>query len=47
MNGLFHSGFPTKALHSLIIASMRATLPVNLSLLDLTSQIKFGEAYKL
>jgi hypothetical protein len=46
-SGLFHSGFPTNNLHSLVSSPIRATCPAHLILLDLTILITLGEEYKL
>ena len=44
-SGLLPSGFPTKALDTLLPASLRATCPAHLILLDFTTRTILGEQY--
>jgi hypothetical protein len=44
--GLFPSGFLTKTLYTTLLSPVRATCPANLILLDLITQIIFGEQYR-
>jgi len=44
-SGPFLSSFPTNILYAFLIAPMRATCPVHLTLLDLMAQIIFGKAF--
>jgi hypothetical protein len=46
-SGLFLQGFSTKELYAFLISPMCATGPTHLILLNLITQITFGEAYKL
>ena len=43
-SGLCSSGFPTKTLYTPLLSSVHATCPTHRILLDLISQIIFGEA---
>ena len=45
-SGLFHSGFPTKILYAPFLFPIRATCPVHFNVLDLVTQIIFGEQYR-
>jgi hypothetical protein len=44
---LFTSGFPTNILHAFLFASIRATCPVHLILVDLITLITLSEQYGL
>jgi hypothetical protein len=46
-NGIFYWGFRSKILHIFLICPFRATWPVHLIRLDLTTSIIFDEDYKL
>ena len=43
--GLFPSGFPAKTMDAFLVCSIRVTIPVHLSRLDLTFIIMLGEEY--
>jgi hypothetical protein len=46
-SGLLPSDYPIKTLYTFLISPMRATCPVQLTLLDFITLTIFGEAYKL
>ena len=43
---LFHSGFPTRTLYTLLFSSIRATYPFHLILLDFITRTIFGGQYR-
>ena len=45
-SGLFASGFPTKTLYTPLLSPIHAICPTHLILLDLITQIIFGEEYR-
>ena len=45
-SGLFHSGFPTKTLHTLLFSTIRATCSVHIILLYLITRNVLGEEYR-
>ena len=45
-SGLFHSGFPTKTLYTLLFSTIRATCPVHIILLYLITRNILGEVYR-
>jgi hypothetical protein len=45
-SGLFHSGFPTKTLHTLLFSTIRATCPAHIIILYVITRNIFCEEYR-